>query len=189
MITARTTVALAVVFAATVTPAHAQFSKTIPGGMKVVTVTVEAVEQASREITVKTPEGKYDVLYVPASIKRFDMVKVGDQITAMYYETLVVQLKPAGEADVDKTTSGLVPTEGRPSGTMSRQRTLTATIKAIDPNVPSITFTGPRDWTYSSRVKDKTALARVKVGDKVDITWTEALVLSLDDGRGETPAK
>jgi Cu/Ag efflux protein CusF len=32
-------------------------------------------------------------------------------------------------------------------------------------------------------VKDKAALAKVKVGDKVDITWTDALVVSLEEGR------
>jgi hypothetical protein len=29
-------------------------------------------------------------------------------------------------------------------------------------------------------VADLAALAKVKVGDRVDITWTEALILSLD---------
>jgi hypothetical protein len=29
-------------------------------------------------------------------------------------------------------------------------------------------------------VQDKAALASVKVGDKVDIVWTEALLVSLD---------
>jgi hypothetical protein len=37
-------------------------------------------------------------------------------------------------------------------------------------------------WTYATRVKDRKALATVKVGHKVDITGTEALTLSLDDG-------
>jgi hypothetical protein len=32
-------------------------------------------------------------------------------------------------------------------------------------------------------VKDKDALAKVKVGDRVDITWTEALILSLDEAK------
>jgi len=46
--------------------------------------------------------------------------------------------------------------------------------------VPSITFTGPNGWKYSSRVEDKKALAKVKVGDRLDITWTEALILSVE---------
>jgi hypothetical protein len=49
--------------------------------------------------------------------------------------------------------------------------------------VPSITFTGPNGWKYSSRVEDRKALVKVKVGDTLDITWTEAMILSLDDGK------
>ena len=61
--------------------------------------------------------------------------------------------------------------------------TITATITAIDPKAPSITFTGPNGWKYTSRVEDTKALAKVKVGDKVDIIWTEAMLVSLERGK------
>jgi hypothetical protein len=160
-----------------------EVTKTVPGEAQVVTATVEAIERAGREVTAKKPDGTYVVFYVPAAIKRFDTLKVGDKITARYYETIVLRLKTPGEKDVDTAKSASVRTEDRPSGTASHQQTITATITAIDPKTPSITFTGPRGWSYSSRVEDKEALAKVKVGDKVDITWTEAMVLSLDDSK------
>ena len=56
-------------------------------------------------------------------------------------------------------------------------------ITAIDMKVPSITFTGPNNWKYSSKVEDKAALSKVKVGDKVDIVWTEAVMISLDSAK------
>ena len=75
----------------------------------------------------------------------------------------------------------LTPGEGeRPGGTAAVQRTITATIEAIDMSVPSITFTGPSGWKYSRRVEDKATLAKVKVGDRVDMTWTEAVVLDVE---------
>ena len=46
-------------------------------------------------------------------------------------------------------------------------------------NIPSISLKGPKDWAYSSKVRDKDALAKLKVGDKLDITWTEALLVSV----------
>ena len=64
---------------------------------------------------------------------------------------------------------------------MSGQRTITAKITAIDQAVPSIAFTGPNGWNYSTRVEDKNALAKVKVGDRVDITWTAAAVVSFGE--------
>ena len=162
--------------------AAAAQSKTITGEMKTVTVTVEAIEQASREMTVKKPDGTYDRLYVPESFKRFDSLKIGDKITTKYYENVVLRLKPAGEKDVDDASAGVVKAEGT-AGTVARQRTITATITQLDPTVPSITFTGPNGWKYSTRVQDKAALAKVKVGDKVDITWTEATILSLEQAK------
>jgi hypothetical protein len=68
----------------------------------------------------------------------------------------------------------------KPGVTGASQRTITATITAIDSKIPSITFSGPNNWKYSSKVQDTKMLSQVKVGDKVDITWTEALLVSFD---------
>ena len=159
--------------------ALAQATKTITGETQTVTATVEAIDQASRELTLKKADGTYEVLGVPESVARFDSIKVGDSINVRYYENIVIRLKPASEPDVDSASGGVVPSAGaRPSGTMSGQRTITAKITAIDPKVPSISFTGPNGWAYSTRVEDKVALSKVKVGDRVDITWTAAAVVS-----------
>jgi hypothetical protein len=156
--------------------------KSIPGKMEKMTASVEAIDAATRQVTVKKADGNYEVFYVPAAVKRFDALKVGDTITATHYENIVLQVKEPGSKDVDTVAGGVVPSAaGTTGGTISRQRTITATIVAIDPGVPSITFSGPRDWKYSTRVKDRELLAKVKVGDKVDITWTEATLVSIDD--------
>jgi hypothetical protein len=155
-------------------------TKVISGEMKTASVTVEAIDHSARQVTVKKADGLNETFYVPQSMKRFDALKVGDKINAKYYENVVLQLKEPGTPDVNKATPALVPVEGAPAGTMSYQRTITATITAIDPKAPSITFSGPQGWKYSSRVKDTAALAKVKVGDKVDITWTMAMLVSVD---------
>ena len=159
--------------------ANAQ-TKVIPGEMQTVTVTVETIEQKSREVSVRKPDGTVVNFYVPPSMKRFDTLKVGDKITAKYYDNVVLQLKQPGTPDVNTASSALVPVEGAPSGTMSYQRAITATITAIDQKAPSITFSGPNGWKYSSLVKDRAALAKVKVGDKVDITWTMAVLMAVE---------
>jgi len=159
-------------------------SKTITGETKVVTATVEAIEASSRTLTLKNPDGTYIMATVPETMTRFSEIKVGDKVSARYYENIVIRMKQPGEKDVDTATAATTPTDATTGGTKAKQRTITATITAIDPSIPSITFTGPNGWKYSSKVQDKQALAKVKVGDKVDITWTEALLVSL-----EAPAK
>ena len=158
-------------------------SKTITGTMKTVTATVEAIESQSRTVTVKKPDGTYEEFYVPETIKKFDTLKIGDKVNARYYENVVVRLKEAGEKATDDQASAVTRAEQGTAGTKAHQRVITATIEAIDPAAPSITFVGPRGWKYTTRVEDTAALAKVKVGDKVDITWTEALVLSLDSAK------
>jgi hypothetical protein len=115
---------------------------------------------------------------------RFPEVKVGDTVTARYYENLVIRVKQPGEKDVNSSGVSATPAHTvHPAGTAAKQRTITATITAVDMAVPSITFSGPNKWTYSSKVEDKEALAKVKVGDKVDIVWTDALLISLDPAK------
>ena len=160
------------------TPALAQ-SKTIPGERTTMTATVEAIEQSTRHVTLRLPNGELHALTAPADMKRFSELKVGDTITATYYETLTVTLKKPGDPDVDTLKGGVTPGTGSsPAGTAAAQQTVTATIDAIDLKVPSISFKGPRGWQYSTKVHDKKALEQVKVGDRVDITWTEAMLVS-----------
>jgi hypothetical protein len=173
-----TACAMAVMVSASGGGAWAQ-TKTITGEVKATKATVEAIESSTRTLTLKKEDGTYVTTVVPAGEKRFDALKVGDTINARYYENIVLRVKPAGEADVN-TASAAKTAGGTLASTNAKQRTITATITAIDPSLPSITFSGPNGWKYSSKVEDKKALEKVKVGDKVDITWTEALLVSLD---------
>jgi len=174
------TILAATLFAATASLAGAQ-TKTLPGEMKTETATVEAIDHARREVTLKEANGLYSTIEVPADNKKFDSIKVGDKVTARYYDNVVIRVKQPGEKDVDTDTAAVTAgSNAKPGGTAATQRTITATITAIDMKIPSVTFTGPNNWKYSSKVQDKNALSKVKVGDKVDIVWTEAVMISLD---------
>jgi hypothetical protein len=156
-------------------------SKTVQGKRETISATVEAINASTRTLTMKGPKGNYVDIYVPENVQRFASIKVGDTLTARYYENMVLVLKKAGEAPTDSATDAMTKGRGaKPGATDAAQRTITATITAIDRSIPSITFTGPNNWSYSSRVQDKKALAKVNVGDRVDITWTEAVLVSFE---------
>jgi hypothetical protein len=156
-------------------------AKSVTTEMRVETGIVEAVEAATRTVTIKKADGSYVTTVAGPDIKRFDEVKVGDKITARYYENLVIRVKQPGEPDTDTTAKGTTGSgQALPGGTKARQRTITATITDIDMAAPTVTFTGPNGWKYTSKVQDPAALAKVKVGDKVDIVWTDALLVSLE---------
>ena len=158
-------------------------SKTVTSEMRVETGTVEAIELASRTVTLRKPDGTVVTTVAGPDMQRLNEIKVGDKVTARYYENLIVRLKQPGEPEVDMKSRGTTGSDqALPGGTRAKQRTITATITAIDPNTPSVTFTGPNGWKYTSKVQDPEALAKVKVGDKVDIVWTEAMLVSVERG-------
>ncbi|HXK10604.1 MAG TPA: hypothetical protein VMT70_13220 [Vicinamibacteria bacterium] len=156
--------------------------KEIPGDRVTEKGTVEAIDHKARVLTLKDDKGEMVTVDVPADVKRFDQIKVGDKVTATYYDNVTVRLKKPGEPSVNTSSAALTPTTGaKPGGTIGAQRTMTATIEAIDAKVPSITFKGPNGWKYSRRVLDKDALKQVKVGDNVDFTWTEAVQITVEE--------
>jgi Cu/Ag efflux protein CusF len=156
-------------------------TKTLTGEQKTVSATIESIERKTRVVTLKEENGEYSEVSVPVEVKRFDTLQVGDKITANYYENIVLRLKLPGEKSTDTDTTAITPGTGAKAGaTAATQRTITATITAIDPTIPSISFSGPNGWKYSSRVEDKAALAKVKVGDRLDITWTLAVLISAE---------
>jgi hypothetical protein len=161
-------------------PAVAQ-SRTIEGDSISVTVTIEAIEQSTRTLTVKDDKGIYETIEAPPEMKRCSVLEVGDKITARYYDNVVVRVKKPGEAAVDVDSAALTKGQGqRPAGTAATQKTMTVTIAAMDPKARSITVKGPNGYNYSRKVEDKKAFDQLKVGDQLDLTWTEAMLISVD---------
>jgi hypothetical protein len=156
--------------------------------------TVEAVDYTSRTVSIRGDKGNVVTLDVPQSVVRFDQVKVGDVITVAYYDRVNIRPKPPGEAAVDRTVEPTTtPTPGAlPGATVATQRVATVTLTGWDPTTRVVSFTGPKGASYSRRLLDTTdpkLLAGLKVGDRVDVTWTEAARISVQSGAPAQPAQ
>jgi len=164
-------------------------TKIVTPVMRTETASVEAIDVPSHTLTLKKPDGTFVTIVAGPEVKRFAEIKIGDQITARYYENIVVRVKRPGEPDVDTKSQSTTPSgQTLPGGTKATQRTITATITAIDNTMPSVSFTGSNGWNYTSKVQDLAALASFKIGDRVDIVWTDAVLVSLESG-GRAPVQ
>ena len=153
-------------------PSWAQVRE-LPKQTVTVTGTVETIDKSRRAVNVKTADGKFVAVDVPASAKRFDELKVGDKLKVTYNNNVYARLKPAGEAAVDTAaTASNMAKEARPGGVAAMVRTMTATVNDVDKTASSMTFVGPNGWKYSRRIVDPKVFDQVKVGDRVDITWS-----------------
>src|SRR5688500_4284825 len=148
--------------------------------------TVESIDLTARTVTIRGDGGVVVTLDIPTSVTRLDQVKVGDRVSASYYDQVSLRLKPAGEPDVDRTMPPATSTNAAgdlPGATTVSQRVATVTITGWDPGTRVVTFTGPGGAAYSRKLlatTDTTVLAGLKVGDRVDVTRTEAARLAVD---------
>ena len=63
-----------------------------------IAATVEAVDAAQRQITLKGPKGKVVPLTVGPDVRNLEQVKVGDRVSVRYLEALTLTLKKDGKA-------------------------------------------------------------------------------------------
>jgi Cu/Ag efflux protein CusF len=145
--------------------------------------TIQAIDSTTRSVTLKNEKGEEDTFQIGPEVKRFDEFKVGDKVRMTYYESLVFQLRKPGETSNPTGTAGAA---GRaaagnlPAGAVAKEMKTTVTVKAIDPQLPSITVTTQDGRTVTRKIEDKKNLEGVKVGDRIDITYTQALIANLE---------
>ena len=149
---------------------------------------VTAIDHTARTVTLRAEQGHLLTVDVPASATRFEQVKVGDTVTISYYDRVIIRPKPAGEPAVDRTAPPTTtPAAGSlPGGTLASQRIVTVTLTGWDPANRVISFKGPNGASYTRGLLDTTdpsIIAGLKVGDRVDVTWTVATRFAVQSGK------
>jgi Cu/Ag efflux protein CusF len=146
------------------------------------TATVTKINQKTREVTIKTDDGKEHTFVAGKNVKNLAQVKKGDIITVNYTEALAYEVREHSQAAGVTTTHAVASADSgaMPAGVVAQQTSVTVKITAIDRSVPTVTFMGPRGNTETITVKDPQKLNGVKVGDLVDITYTEAIGIKVD---------
>jgi len=151
-----------------------------------VTATVVNVNQKTREVTIKMENGNEHSFIAGDDVKNLAQVKKGDIITAVYTEAIAYEVRKHGAAGVTTTTAASSAKPGtKPAAVMAQQTTVTVRITAIDSQAPTVTFMGPKGNTETIKVRDPKNLNGVKVGDMVDITYTESLAVKVDEAPGK----
>jgi hypothetical protein len=133
-------------------------------------------------VTVRDASGEANTFYVDESNKNFPQASVGDQVRVRYVESMALRLtkKDPGGIKLEEKTSQ--PAPGRSKGKASAAVTAVVRIESVRPDGSLVVFTGPRgrravevhDPGMRSYVRD------LQPGDNVEVTYEEALALSLE---------
>ena len=178
---------LAILLLTTTAPASARAAQKPLGAAATATVTatIQVIDSTNRLVTLKFDDGTVNTVWAGPEVKRFNELKVGDKVTFRYTESAVVQLRKAGDpAPSSSASEGITRSAGpKPGGTMAQQVKATVTVEAIDPALPSITVKTDDGSSVTFRVENKKNLEGVKPGDRIEITYTRALMISVEGAK------
>ena len=149
------------------------------------TAPVEDIDYKNREVTLKDQMGNEVTFEVDESVKRFNEIKVGDFVRADYYVSVAAELRKPTKAEKENPITVLSATGKAPPGTEPaagglRRFKVVTTVEGIDRPSETITIKGPRGHYLTARVADPSRLTKVRIGDNIVVTYTEALAISLE---------
>ena len=147
-----------------------------------VTAKIEAIDKTARLVTLKDKDGDTETIKCGPEVKRFDELKVGDTVTFRYYESIAYAIRKPGQPSGLPAQTG--PSVTRGAGPEARRNDLAAG------NRDGHAESHRREGAVGDRPDRRRAhrelqgrgqenLQGVKVGDKVEVTYTEAVMISV----------
>jgi len=140
------------------------------------TVAVTAIDKSARKLTVKSSDGDKTEISVPADLKEFDKLKVGDKIDIDYSESIAMGMLPKGTKPTATEGVGAVP------GAAAREISVSAEVVKVDAEKNKVTFKGPKGKLKTVTVEDPELQARLpnlKPGQVLVFQYTEAVAASI----------
>ena len=178
----------ATAFAQTPAPAAGVAVASEPGKAAIVSAVeisaqVVAIDKGTRTVTLKGPKGNVVDIVAGEQVKNFDQIKLGDLVVARYAQALTLELRKtraaSGEAVV-KEEAAKAKAGDKPAVAGARSITLLADVVGVDPKASTITLKGPKGNEVTLDVRNPEQFKVVKKGDQVEVTYTEALALSVE---------
>ena len=158
--------------------------KASAGEVTTMTAKVLSVDAASREVVLEGSNGAKRTIVAGPEVKNFSQLKPGDLVKATYTQAVAVELKKGGSgirsSSVKEEGTRAEPGE-KPSGTAQRRVTVTGTVEQVDKAHRLVSVKGPQGNVVDVAVSQAT-LEAVKVGDQVELVYTEALAIAVSAG-------
>ena len=148
------------------------------------TSTVTKIDLEKRLVTLQNADAKSVVIKCGPEVKNLPQLKVGDKVTATYYESIAYEVhKPGTISDMStQVSSGMATAEpGQKPGAISADIVrLTATIVSIDKATPSVTLRTEDGNVTAIKVKHPEKLDEIAVGDVAEIYLSQAVAITVE---------
>lgn len=143
--------------------------------------TVLAVNSKGRTVTLQGENGDTTTVKVGSAVKNFAQIKKGDVVKVVYTEKLSVDVEPGGSAGTTSSTTSETAKAGeKPQATGQQKTVYKASITAIDKAAGTVTLQGSDGRSATITPRNPANLDKVKVGDLVVFTYTQAIAASVE---------
>jgi hypothetical protein len=155
-------------------------------GTDEVRATVETVHQQKRMVLLSGPKGELLTVHAGPEVRNLPQVKSGDRVVIRFTGAVAARIVRPGEPLPASTTSTLRANSGeRPAGMIIDHDHERVTIEGINLPNNTVTFIGsdrvPRTVTVQQPAM-REFLRTLKVGDEVDVTYIDAVAISVEPG-------
>jgi Cu/Ag efflux protein CusF len=151
--------------------------------------TVVAIQAHKRLVSLRGTDGQTFTVEAGPSVRNFDRIKVGDKVIATYMEAIGFELQSpdvaAAPSEAGLVAGRAAPGE-QPGAVAARFARTTVVIESIDPKTHTVTFKGEDGLTRAVPVmtsEGRAFASRLRRGDRVDVTWEEAVAISVEPGK------
>jgi Cu/Ag efflux protein CusF len=144
---------------------------------------VVEIDQGSRTITLKGPKGNIVDVVAGDEVKNFAQIKVGDFVVVRLMQSLTLELRKtkSGAGGISERQAAVTAKPGeRPAAAAGREVTAIAKVTGVDKKAKTITLKGPRGNVVMLDVQNPDHFKVVKVGDEVEVVYTEAVAISVE---------
>jgi Cu/Ag efflux protein CusF len=150
-----------------------------------VTATVEAVDLATRQVTLRdTASGDTVTFIASEEVRNLPQVHKGDIVEMDLYESLALALEPESTQKrmrEDKLAVSRAALGQKPGGTMTRTVEAVASVEAVNLEKRLVTVRGAKQ-TVTLKAGDDIDLSALKVGDRVRANYIESFSISVKPG-------
>jgi len=177
--------ALVVILAAPPLSAQQHVPRASAGEVVTTTAKVVSVDVASREVVLEGSNGGKRTIRAGPDVRNLSQLKPGDVVKATYTQAVAIELKKGSgkgrSADVVEGATRSKEGE-KPGGVLERRVTLVGTVEKVDGANRLVSVMGPGGNVVEVEVA-KPTLEMVKVGDEVELVYTEALAIDVSAGK------
>jgi len=152
------------------------------GGEVELTARVVEIDHGRRSVTLRSGRSSAVTLEVPADVKGFDKLRVGDTVQVRYLTAIAIRLQPMVDATAEPSPAALaapvsVPAGGLPAAAPHTTEAV-ARIISLDPKTGTAALRVARR-NVTVAVPQRIDVSKLKAGEQVRVSIIEASLISV----------